>query len=160
MRIVIILLSFAAIGFAADVQPQHPDVNQLKAEYDTKVKELNEQFAKRIVAYRDANFTKAQDIKASPDPKKSETDARELVSHYNQEFSGLDHAIQDGGWPRINDALSSLMISEEYAQKLEKLGINVRKGHTETVAQVTQEAKPKDKKKITATLSDGTKVGE
>lgn len=160
MRIVIILLSFAAISFAADGVSAQPDAKQLQVEYQSKVKDLDQQFAKRIVAYRDANFSKTQEIKASPDPKKSETDARELVFYYNQEFGVLDHAIQDGGRPNIGDAISSIKGMEEYAQKLEKLGINVRKVHAETVAQASNDPKPKDKKKITATLSDGTKVGE
>lgn len=153
----LILLSHALCFGADEALAKYHD------EWSADMRAANARYMSKLAEYERANFSKATVPAASADPKKSEQEARYAAETMNQlliAFDGYVAESKKGGFffPDVTSLLEKLETQKEI---LTKMGINAPFKEVSKSATDADTEKPtvaKKKPKITATLSNGTKI--
>ena len=155
--LLILICSVSCLAQDDELQKIFQEAMSARVEFDHKE-------ASQLVTYRNNHFHKIPEVKLGVDPKQSEVKLSQLVSEYNNTYNHVDEIAsqKDGAWNKFDYIYTNIKKLDESALKLKELGIDP---HTGTAPAIVNEqpgadskAKPREKKKITATLSDGTKI--
>ena len=150
MRYLLLILSCSVLGFAAELEPAL-GYREAEAAHNAEVAALNNAWEARKKAYTTSIvplFTTVTLPRLSADPKQSEHKARDAANARNRLVQEIT---------TLTDPLPSLLSAvERYPETMPKLP----PFDSSKMVKVEQQniEKPKEKKKITATLGDGTKV--
>jgi len=160
MRYLIIILLFSTHSLATDAL-----IVQMREAYYQRIAAEEVDLAKSLRDYCNAHYRAIPETEIGSDPKKSEIEKHTAISCFNSCYKSVNEL--EGNWDQ--ERRISRMIGQLDAMSVRATELNTAYGivihPTTPPEQIAKDssitsAKPKDKKKITATLSDGTKVGE
>ena len=153
MRYLLLILACSVMGFAAELEPAL-GYREAEAAHRAEVAALNNAWEARQKAYMTLIlplFTTVPVPALSPDPKQSEYKARDAANARNRIVERLTtQGVVENTLPWL---LSEVGQSPQAMPKLPAFGPAMQS----TIKSETDE-RPKEKKKITAVLADGTKV--
>ena len=184
MRTVLILLSFAAIGFAADAKPKgdkepsewvapHAEcmgLKELLAKNAKEIKDIQIRQESELMAFvKSVDLSPVDEIKITKDSTVEMANKASGIIQFNnwlKRIKGdLDASKNSGSLIDVlmfnqNPHLDSIETGDVFYSRFidDYKKYKGKPFPNFTNAQSSNDPKPKDKKKITATLSDGTKV--
>ena len=157
MRYLLLILTFTSVCYSADAE-----LAKILDQYDEKRMAVQRQCLADLIQYKGKNYQPMKAIIISADPKESEKKIAASVDGYNWTINRFNE-LSSGQGNAHHDVLyllgKTLGDLKDMKANLIKTGVLTADTiATQDVTVVTEAPKPKEKKKITAVLADGTKI--
>ena len=155
MRYLLIIVAVSSLGFAAD----NPEIAKIRQEVADKKAAAEATAVDKLIKLRQRDFVYIKVPDLPKDPKKSELERYNLASNHNGFVDHLEGIVKSPEkYGKMELLMGALLRTNPINPAMEKMGIKPAAQEPEKVASLEVAPKPKEKKKITATLADGTKV--
>ena len=155
MRYLLLIIAVSSLGFAAD-----PEATAILDKYAEGRVAWQKQCVADLVKHRSSNYLLMKAVALSDDPKESEKKAAVLINSYNGNITYFDRLaagqMQDDVLYLMGRTLGDMKEAKAFLLKSGLL--TAASVAIPEPAAAIEAPKPKEKKKITAVLGDGTKI--
>ena len=157
MRYLLLIVAVSSLGFSAD----NPELMKIQQEVRDKCSAAQDVALAKLIDYRKREFSRVDVPDLPKDPKKSEIERRNIILSINSFQDNFDQTIIRGkgnGYVNYSELFQEVLNADEVRRSMIAMGIQTKQESEKGLDVITTAPKPKEKKKITATLADGTKV--
>ena len=161
MRYLLLIVAVSSLCFSADADPAteiaRVQAAKIQVDYSEKCDAIRKQYVIELVEIRKKTYAKLAEKHVSDDPKQSEIELSRYINAWNTRIDDFDRSASNIKTASVQGL--DIALREMYFAKYALIDKGIMPAAAPRIEVASVDApKPKEKKKITAVLADGTKV--